>query len=46
MKSHLWVDTHIGKFLARSGAEESYENGFICTILLPKKASDDILGSP
>lgn len=47
MKSHRWIDTHVGKFLACSATEESSDNDFIYTILLPPpKSSDDILGSP
>lgn len=37
MKSHRWVGAHRGKFQACSGTEESSDNGFIDTILLPPK---------
>lgn len=37
MKSHQWVDTHVGKFLACSGTQESSDNGFIYTIPIHPK---------
>jgi len=46
MKSHRWIDTGVGKFLACSGTKGSSDNGFIYTILLPPKNLLMTWGSP